>query len=142
MKIREITPEDIGYLEELYVRCRTQTFSWIPRNSFHLADFLIDTKGEEILVLEDRGDVVGFCSVWRADNFLHHLYIDTSYQGKGFGKLLLNTCLKKQILKLPARLKCVARNKSACKFYEKLGWKIESTTDEGPMGTYHTYVLY
>ena len=82
---------------------------------------------------------VGFISIWMADHFIHHLFIDPNHQGQRLGEALLEEGLK--IIGRPARLKCVVRNARACKFYEKHGWTIESTSQEGPMGPYRTYIL-
>ena len=89
---------------------------------------------------EDDSRVVGFSSVWLQDNFIHHLFVDPTQQGRGIGKMLLEACLNGKLCK-PARLKCVVRNQQACEFYERLGWRVESTTEDGPMGPYHSYLF-
>jgi ribosomal protein S18 acetylase RimI-like enzyme len=140
MKIREMIRSDLEPLREIYLECRKKTFHWMPLESFSLCDFEEDTEGEWVLVAEERSRILGFSSVWTYDNFLHHLYIRPSDQGRGIGKLLLASCLSQKLCK-PARLKCIVKNTKACEFYESLGWIIESTTENSPMGPYHTYLL-
>jgi GNAT superfamily N-acetyltransferase len=140
MHIRSATDNDESASSRIYLACRIETFHWIQKNEFALQDFKRDTEGEVIFVAVEDETIVGFASIWAKDNFLHHLFVDSKYQGQGVGKGLLAHCLG-TILKRPARLKCVIRNERACRFYERQGWKIESTTADGPMGPYHTYVL-
>ncbi|MCB0327457.1 MAG: GNAT family N-acetyltransferase [Bdellovibrionales bacterium] len=140
IRLREMIPGDIGQLEKLYLQCRKETFHWIPSETFALEDFRKDTEGEWTLVAEIEGKIIGFASVWVQDHFLHHLYIDSQLHSLGVGQALLKRCLTSKLQK-PARLKCVVKNTKACKFYEKQGWEIESTSLKGPMGPFHVYVL-
>lgn len=126
-------------LSQIYLTCRQITFHWIPKETFQLADFEKDTEGESIVVATEDSRPIGFVSIWMQDNFIHHLFVEPQHQGNGHGVLLLNEALK--IMGRPARLKCVVKNDKACRFYEKLGWKVESTTPHGPMGPFHTYLL-
>ena len=138
-EVRSFKKNDSQALANIYLKCRLDTFHWVPKEEFKLDDFEKDTEGEKILVLTSDSIPVGFIAIWIQDHFIHHLFVDPSYQGKGCGLALLTEGLK--IVGRPARLKCVVRNSRACKFYEKYGWKIESTTQDGPMGSYHTYTL-
>lgn len=141
MYIRLASDRDECTLSRIYLVCRSETFYWISKNSFSLHDFKRDTEGETVVVAVEDETIVGFASIWAKDNFLHHLFVDSVFQGRGIGKRLLDHCLG-GLLKRPARLKCVIRNERACRFYERQGWKIESTTKDDPMGPYHTYVLF
>ncbi|HDZ9270902.1 TPA: GNAT family N-acetyltransferase, partial [Vibrio cholerae] len=60
------------------------------------------------------GNVVGFISIWEPDNFVHHLYLATEYQGQGVGSMLLN-CAKMKYGNLS--LKCMVQNQKALNFY-------------------------
>lgn len=139
IEVRPFTSSDNPKLSKIYLECRLVTFHWLPREQFQLADFEKDTEGESILVLTNNLVPIGFIAIWMPDHFIHHLFIDPNHQGKGHGKVLLSEGLK--IIGKPARLKCVVQNSRACKFYERNGWRIESTTPDGPMGSYHTYTL-
>jgi ribosomal protein S18 acetylase RimI-like enzyme len=141
MNIREMVPLDLIQLQKIYLECRKETFSWMPPESFVLSDFEKDTEGEWILVAEENSKILGFSSVWLQDNFLHHLFVSPSSQSRGIGKSLLSECFNRK-LKKPARLKSLIQNTRACRFYEHLGWVIESTsTANSPMGPYNVYLL-
>lgn len=138
MKIRKYDTADIPTLANIYFYSRSETFTWMPDGTFKLRDFFPDTLGEEIYVILDGNDIAGFISIWVADNFIHHLYIDSKYQSKGYGKKLLQHALK--TIGRPAGLKCVVQNKRAVEFYKKQGWKIlEEATDV--MGPYYLFSL-
>lgn len=139
IEIRPYRHSDRPALSNIYLKCRLDTFSWVPKEVFDLSDFEKETEGEKILVTTVNSQPAGFISIWMQDHFIHHLFIDSDHQNKGLGKALLAEGLK--IMGRPARLKCVIQNAKACRFYEKLGWKIENTIQEGPMGPYHNYVL-
>jgi ribosomal protein S18 acetylase RimI-like enzyme len=138
IEIRSFKDGDVLALSNIYLNSRIATFHWIPKDLFKLDDFVKDTEGERVFVAELAGEVAGFISLWMADNFVHHLFVRTDFFGRGIGERLLTEGLK--AISRPARLKCVVRNAKACAFYEKRGWKIESTASDGPMGPYHTYV--
>lgn len=106
---------------------------------FQFKDFAVDTEGERVIVADRGGDIVGFASVWTEGSFLHNLFVERNAQGVGIGRQLLHACLEMG-LKKPARLKCVVKNRTACEFYERMGWRNESTSDEGPLGPYHVYI--
>lgn len=136
--IRQYCSEDKKQVAQIYLTCRQETFDWRPTSEFLLEDFDKDTEGEVILVAELNGAPVGFISTWVQDDFIHNLFVAPSYQSEGIGELLLQEALK--LIQRPARLKCVVQNTKACRFYEKHGWEIESTTNDDPMEPYHTYV--
>jgi len=137
--IRDYLTSDQTVLEPIYLHSRQKVFSWVPADQFKTEDFLKDTEGELILVAELDSVVIGFISIWMQDNFIHNLFLDPKYQGKSYGGVLLAEGLK--MMGRPARLKCAVQNVGACSFYEKNGWVIESTSDQGPTGPYHNYLL-
>lgn len=100
------------------------------------SDFLRETEGEEILVALCDKDIVGFVSVWVADNFVHHLYVEEKYQNRKIGTLLLRSVIAKT--GIPLRLKCVEANTKAIEFYRKKGFieKGRGQTESGP------YILF
>jgi len=138
MQIRQFRKEDESELAAIYLKCRVRTFNWLPESIFRLDNFAEHTEGEVILVAIQGNEIAGFISLWVADNFIHHLYLREKFQGNGLGDLLLKEGLKG--IGRPARLKCVVRNAKACAFYERRGWKVESTSEDN-FGPYHTYVL-
>ncbi len=138
MIIKKFETSDLPALAEIYLEARKKTFHWMPQESFKLFDFFKDTQGEEIYVIYDRVVAVGFISIWMADNFIHHLYIDSNYQRRGYGKKLLEYGLSK--MGRPASLKCVVKNENAVRFYLSQGWKVNETGSDD-MGPYHLFVL-
>jgi GNAT superfamily N-acetyltransferase len=137
--IRAATLTDRDALADVYLTCRRQTFSWVDPVQYQRADFIEDTEGERVLVCECGGQIVGFSGVWRQDNFLHHLFVLPEHQGHGAGLALLRAAMRD--MDGPARLKCVAQNARALRFYTGLGGVIESTSEDGPEGPYHTIRL-
>jgi GNAT superfamily N-acetyltransferase len=138
MIIKKFETSDLPALAQIYLDARRETFHWMPEESFKLFDFFKDTLGEEIYVIFDKVITVGFISVWKPDSFIHHLYIDSNNQNKGYGKKLLSYALT--TLPRPVGLKCVVQNERAVAFYQKQGWKIkESGTDE--MGPYYFFEM-
>jgi GNAT superfamily N-acetyltransferase len=136
IQIVERRQNDIIALRELFLKVRQNTFSWAETDSFKLPDFDKETEGEYILVAISDNQLVGFISVWLADNFIHHLFIDEKHQKKGTGTKLLKAAIEK--IGLPARLKCLENNAKAVEFYQKNGFaaKGKGRSAEG------TYILF
>ena len=119
--IREIKPEDVHVLKDIYLQTRAENFQWLNETDLKVGDFEGDTEGEKIWVAELHGQVVGFISVWEPDNFIHHLFVLPKFSGKKIGSALLATCL--EIIGRPAQLKCVSANSGALRFYRAKGWQ-------------------
>ncbi len=136
MKIREIRKSDLDSLRNIFLKERQTTFSWIDSNTYNLQDFDIETKGEYILTAVSDDIVIAFISVWVEDNFIHHLYVDQKYQGKGIGTQLLKAALNKS--GFPVTLKCLEKNTQAVNFYKSKGFteKEKGKTEQG------TYILF
>ncbi len=76
--------------------------------------------GEEIHVAISDRKIVGFVAIWAPDRFIHHLYVDPKYQGRGIGSELLRMC--ENVYGTPLSLKCDTCNERAQRFYRKKGW--------------------
>ena len=137
--LRVAVPADREVLADVYVMCRRATFSWLDPAQFQRSDFVEDTEGERVVVCEAAGRIVGFSGTWLPDNFLHHLFVLPEHQGHGAGLALLRASMRD--MTGPVRLKCVALNQRAVRFYSKLGGVIEGTSQDGPEGPYHTIRL-
>ncbi|MEL1847340.1 GNAT family N-acetyltransferase, partial [Acinetobacter baumannii] len=74
------------------------------------------------MVAELDGHRVGFAGLMENDNFLHSLYVDPAYQGRGVGSALLNEVQGR--FTSTGALKCLEMNKAAQTFYLQRGWKI------------------
>lgn len=54
--------------------------------------------------------------MWIEDNFIHHLYVDKTYHGKGIGTQLLKAAINKS--DFPVTLKCLENNTQVVIFYK------------------------
>jgi len=123
IKIRKARVSDTSQLELLFLITRRHTFNWENPDKFKLEDYKQTTAGETVFVAEDEnGMIVGFISVYEQENppFIHHFFVARDHQRKGIGKLLIRSI--SSWLPPPYRLKCLAKNKEALVFYQKLGW--------------------
>jgi GNAT superfamily N-acetyltransferase len=139
VQIVERRQRDIIPLRELFLKVRQNAFSWTDTDSFKLLDFDKETEGEYILVAISDNQLVGFISVWLADNFIHHLFIDEKHQRKGTGTKLLKAAIEK--IGFPARLKCLENNTSAVDFYQKKGFAAKGK-GQSAEGTYILFELH
>lgn len=127
--IRPARAADRSALARLYLASRRHAFHWLPADACALADFEAATAGEEILVAERDGELLGFASVWLPDSFLHHLFVAPGHLRQGVGRALLDACAT-----LPGgctTLKCLVRNTAALRFYAAQGWRAEAEGGAG-----------
>lgn len=121
--IRPAREQDMQTLAEIYLQVRRETFRWVDPDRFTLEDFATHTNGERLFVCEDEhGTVAGFAAIWEPDDFIHMLYIQSAFQGRGAGKALLAAL--PDWPKRRYRLKCLVRNVRAMAFYRALGFEI------------------
>jgi len=126
MSVRRFIEEDRQVLRYIYFESRRSAFPWLSEESLEFLDFDKDTQGESIWVSEREGSVVGFVSVYEAENFIHNIFVRPEWVGRGCGSELLAACLES--MGRPAWLKCVAENTRALEFYRVKGW---TTVDHG-----------
>lgn len=131
LTIREKQQGDIEILRALFLDARRNTFSRLDSGSYKLDDFDEQTRGEYVLVAVADDHIAGFISLWLADNFIHHLYVDCAYYRQSIGTELINAAKKKA--GLPLTLKCLESNINAIGFYKKRGFAVKATgsSDEG-----------
>jgi len=138
IQIIESRDTDVDALRNLFLRTRLTTFHWVDTSQFNLFDFEKETEGEYILVALDGELLVGFVSIWVADNFVHHLYVDEKYHNKNIGTELLKAAVAK--VGLPVRLKCEENNAKAVAFYKQKGF-VEKERGQSKNGTYILFEL-
>ncbi|MDQ2104019.1 GNAT family N-acetyltransferase [Azospirillum isscasi] len=139
ISIRFATADDGPRCADIFLHGRRNAFSWQPEDRFGLDDYYDCVDGEEVLVAEaGAGLVVGFLSVDVADRFIHNLFIDPLWRGRGIGSALLREALA--LLHGSAELACASRNAAARAFYEHNGWTPVPAAD--PEGDAEPLVVY
>lgn len=133
MIIRRWQESDRPFLRTLYLRARKSAWRWLDSSDWRLEDFDTATLGETVWVAEEDGHRMGFASVSVNDNFLHNLFIDPDFQGKGVGSALLKHA--QSTFTHTGTLKCLLLNKDALTFYQHHGWKVEAQ-GVSPQGDY------
>lgn len=124
MKIRPFTETDRPFLRTLFLASRKANWLWLDESEWRLEDFDRTTLGERILVAEENGHRTGFAAVLPNDNFLHSLFVDPDWQGKGVGSLLLQAV--QNDFTSTGALKCMKANALAVAFYQRHGWEVVS----------------
>ncbi len=138
MKITEAGKNDYEALKKLFLEERKRTFSWLDTSEYQLDDFEKQTQGEYILTALIDDIPVGFISIWKPNNFIHHLYVDQNHQGKKIGTELIKGAIA--VVKLPLTLKCLENNTKAVEFYKKIGFA-EKGKGDSANGTYIIFEL-
>lgn len=131
MHIRSFTEADRPFLRTLFLAARRANWRWLDGSQWQLEDFDAVILGETVFVAEIDGHRAGFAGVLDNDNFLHSLYVDPAWQGRGVGSALLN--LVQDRFTSTGALKCLALNKAAQAFYLKHGWQMiaRGESDQG-----------
>jgi len=112
----------------LYERAGTAAFSWRPVGHFQARDFIAFAKEEEIWLAYMSDALVGILSIFRAENFIHCLYVDPNAKGLGIGRALVDFVRQKAGHALT--LKLDVPNRNAIKFYEATGWERMTGLDD------------
>jgi GNAT superfamily N-acetyltransferase len=107
----------------LYYEVRRRVFHWEDPASITPDDYGQSIEGEDVWVAERGGRILAFVSIYRPDSFVHSLFVDPAFEGRGIGRDLLEAALGDV---RGASLKCVAANHRARAFYQRLGWVEES----------------
>ncbi|MFM5126520.1 N-acetyltransferase family protein [Aeromonas veronii] len=123
--IRLMEEHDIPQLARLFLKSRHHTFHWVDPARFQLEDFEEQTKGEQVWVAEQGGNICGFIAIWQPDHFVHHLYVSSDWHGQGIGRALLERGLADST---HGSLKVATRNTAAVAFYHRLGWQNSDET--------------
>lgn len=124
MIIRPGYESDRPFLRTLYLHARKASWSWVNNPDWQLEDFDAATRNETLWVAESDGHRLGFASVWDNDNFLHNLFVDPRWQGKGAGSALLAHV--QSTFTSTGSLKCLVQNTQALAFYQRHGWHTEA----------------
>lgn len=97
-----------------------------------LADYCQERIGD-IIVVEIRGEIMGWCSRIRGKAYVPYLFVTPHLQGQGLGTLLLQRM--ESIFELEgyeiAQLETPADHVKAVKFYENHGYSILAMKSDG-----------
>lgn len=127
-RIRDMRKSDKAACTDIFSRAWAQTFTHQPRQ-IDVREFERETKGEIVLVAQQDGRIVGFAGLYGPDSFLHHLYIDPLFHGRGLGRELVNAAVKRARGRVS--LKCQLINENALAFYARLGFERGDEGDDG-----------
>lgn len=120
MEFRRALPAELPACAALYQRVARGAFTWRDPDELTAADFLAAAQeGEEVFAALEAGAVVGVLSLW-PPNFVHSLYVDARFQGRGAGLGLL--ALARERAAAPLLLKCQSLNHAARRFYGRHGF--------------------
>lgn len=122
MKIRAAKDEDLDELRSIYYESRLSHFTWTESGQVSLIDYDQATVDERILLIEEKGAIMAFISVYEPDCFIHLLFVKPGYEGKGLGSRLLVEVISES--RRPLSLKCISRNQQARSFYESHGFSV------------------
>jgi ribosomal protein S18 acetylase RimI-like enzyme len=119
--LREAESDDARRLGRIFREARTGIFRSPPAETDDVKEFRRQADGELVLVATNMdGQVFGWMSVWLPESFVHHLYVDPTFQRCGVGRFLLDALPGR--VPVPYTLKCVRSNRGAMAFYDRLGW--------------------
>jgi len=82
--------------------------------------FETETRGESVAVATIEGSPVGWTGLNGPERFIHHLYVDPAFHGRGIGRALLRHAVR--LAGGRATLKCQTRNVEALAFYRAAGF--------------------
>ncbi len=119
---------EIDDAAELYVRSGRAAFTWRPDNHFRAEDFKMFALDEEVWLAQMGGALVGILSIFRAESFIHCLYVDPDAQGLGVGRALVSHV--RRVMGEPLTLKLDVPNRKAIAFYEATGWERMTGLDD------------
>jgi ribosomal protein S18 acetylase RimI-like enzyme len=117
--VRRASVRDYVTCAAIFARGWAHAFPQLPREITR-ATFDAETEDEMILVAEDNRALLGWAGFYREDNFLHHLYVDPPFHGRGAGRALVDAV--RAAAMAPISLKCSLSNAPARAFYARLGF--------------------
>ena len=119
---------EIDAAAAVYVRSGQAAFSWRAPDHFRAEDFRMFALDEEVWLALMGEAVVGIASIFRAENFIHCLYVDPDAQRLGIGRALVAQLRK--VVDGPLTLKLDVPNRRAIQFYEATGWERMTGLDD------------
>ena len=133
MRLRAGTRHDASAIADVFFSAR-RTMTYLPPDEEGARHFFITVAPDlyEYRLAETDGKVVGFAALNPGDDFLHHLYVNPEYHGRGIGSALLRWAIDRRPDGL--QLWCFQANAKARHFYERHGFvNVEETDGAGNM---------
>lgn len=131
-EIRRAGPGDLAEAARPYERAATETLSWDPPGTHSSAAFLKQAEDEAVwvAVVDDR--IIGLAALYEPESFLHSLFIDAGWRGRGVGSALLAAV--QAFAAGPLSLKVAGPNAAAQDFYAARGFHVSELgeTDGAP----------
>ncbi len=124
--IRLADAADIAEAAALFERVSRAAMHWIAPQDQTADLFLGFARDETVWVAVAGNAVIGTASLYEPESFLHSLYVDQAWQGRGVGATLMEAAAQRA--RAPLSLKVQALNGPARGFYARRGF-IE--TDRG-----------
>ncbi|MDR2920612.1 MAG: GNAT family N-acetyltransferase [Tannerella sp.] len=141
--LRKVTSEDAGAIAQIYnyyVKNTDITFETEQVTESEMRRRILEISDKyPYFVYEESGNIVGYCyaSLWKKREAYHNtvestVYIDSSFHGKGIGRLLMDTLLNElKRLQIHAVIACITLpNPPSVKLHERLGFKQASCFKE------------
>ena len=119
--IRLMEERDLDAIMEVEKQCFTVPWS---REAFY--NELHQNRFAHYLILEEEGNVIGYCGAWLVVDEAHitNIAVLPAYQGRGLGKVLLTSMMEECKLRAIERMTLEVResNLVAQSLYRKLGF--------------------
>jgi GNAT superfamily N-acetyltransferase len=125
--MRRAGRQDLDAIGRVFLAAREE-MSYLPRvpdEDRPRIGTLITRQRDELWVEEDEGQIVAFAAL--RDEWLAHLYVHPSHQGRGIGSALLEHAKRRRPEGL--RFWVFQRNDGARRFYERHGCGLVKLTD-------------
>ena len=119
--VRPMRAEELETCAALFDRVVRATFTWLDPGD-PAQDFRYATLEEEVLVAEVESRIIGLAAFYRPDDFLHSIYIDAEWQGRGVGRALMREVEARADLQIT--LKVQVLNLAARRFYARDGFRV------------------
>lgn len=113
---------DLEAAAALFQRVARATLPWQDPETNSAAAFLHHSEAEIVWVAVSGGAVIGLATLYEPESFLHSLYVDSGWQGRGVGKALLEVA--SGAAREPLSLKTDVSNERALRFYLREGFAV------------------
>ncbi|MEE0741847.1 MAG: GNAT family N-acetyltransferase [Emergencia sp.] len=129
--IRAFEPWDIDRVMEIWLDANIETHSFVSgdywRENFDPVKEMIPKA--DVYVFEKDEEIVGFIGLM--ENYIAGIFVDGEYRSKGIGKELLKKAKESRDV---LTLQVYQKNQGALSFYQREGFMIAETQEDGETG--------